>query len=86
MRASHLWRYLLFLGFRGYAQFDWEWIIAMPRLRIWAMMEELGLAQGATQLVEEAIRLGFEPSTAVKSLHWAEGASKLLSRILHWSM
>ena len=71
VRASHLWRYLLFLGLRGYAQFDWEWIIAMPRLRIWAMMEELGLAQGATQLVEEAIRLGFEPSTAVKSLHWA---------------
>ena len=43
----------------------------MPRLRIWAMIEEMGFGRGVTRLVEEATGLGFEYSTAEKSLRWA---------------
>ena len=71
-RESCLWRYLLFLGLGGYAQFDWEWIIAIPpRLRMWTMMKSLGLDQGVAKLIGEAIALGFEPSTAEKTMRWA---------------
>ncbi len=72
VRESCLCRYLLFLGLRGYVTFDWEWIIALPpRLRMWTMMKSLGLDQDVIRLIGEAIALGFEPSTAEKTMRWA---------------
>src|SRR5258708_26512606 len=57
---------------RGYVTFDWEWIIALPpRLRMWTMMKSLDLDQDVIRLIGEAIALGFEPSTAEKTMRWA---------------
>lgn len=79
VEACRLRQYLMFLGLHGYAQFDWEWLIATPDLHVWAMLERLGLEGGLVKLAEEAIRLGYEPSTATHELRWTSG--RLLLRL-----
>jgi hypothetical protein len=35
--------YLHYLGLRGYVWFDWDWVLAIARHRIWELDERLGL-------------------------------------------
>ncbi len=46
-KISYLGRsYLVFLAVRGHVRFDWDWLIAVPRLNIWPMLEHAGLDLG----------------------------------------
>src|SRR5260370_36789221 len=52
--------YLVFLAWRGYGRFDWDWLLAVRNLRF----NELDLAefnQGIEQLVRIAVGLGYRP-------------------------
>jgi integrase len=70
--------YLHYLGLRGYAWFDWDWLLAIARHRIWELDERLGLSirQDADALVREAMQLGYFQNTALTTLRWT------LSRLL----
>jgi hypothetical protein len=52
--------YLMYLAARGYARFDLEWILAIPVLRVWKLLEYFNIDLGVPVLVEEAVRLGYE--------------------------
>jgi integrase len=60
--------YLCFLGLCGYAQFDWEWLIAIPRLEIWHQFVRAGIDMNVGQLIEEAVGLGYAPASASENL------------------
>ncbi len=47
--------YLMFLGWHGYAQFDWEWLIAVPRLSIWNLLDRVGQDLGTVTLMWKAL-------------------------------
>jgi hypothetical protein len=52
--------YLVFLAWRGYVRFDWDWLLAIRHLRF----NEADLAefnQGIEQLVQTATGLGYRP-------------------------
>jgi hypothetical protein len=69
--------YLHYLGLRGYAWFDWDWLLAIARHRIWELDERLGLSirQDADALVQEAMQLGYFRNTALTTLRWTLLAS-----------
>lgn len=63
-RASHpvsylARHYLKFLALSGYAQFDWEWIIALEQVGLGTMLDYDQGAAGLNQLIEEAVQLGY---------------------------
>jgi hypothetical protein len=60
--------YLVYLAIRGYARFDLEWILAMPVLRVWKLLEYFDIDLGVPALVEEAVRLGYNRHAAVQEL------------------
>jgi integrase len=60
--------YLCFLALRGYAQFDWEWLIAVPHLEIWHQFARAGLEMNIGQLIDEAVGLGYAPLSASENL------------------
>jgi integrase len=62
--------YLMFLGWHGYAQFDWEWLFAVPRLSIWNLLDRVGQDLGTVQLIEEAVSLGYDREGATTALQW----------------
>ncbi len=64
--------YLHYLGLNGYAWFDWEWLLAVARHRIWELDERLGLTlrHDVNAFIEEAVRLGYS-SHARQSIFWA---------------
>ena len=67
--------YLVFLAWRGYVRFDWDWLLAVRNLRF----NELDLAefnQGIEQLVRIAVGLGYRPIEVRPELRWA--VSRLL--------
>jgi integrase len=70
--------YLHYLGLRGNVWFDWDWLMAIARHRIWELDERLGLSirRDADALVHQAIQLGYFANTAVQTLRWT------LSRLL----
>lgn len=51
--------YLYFLALRGYARFDWEWIIAVRQHRLCTDLLEPRMAKGMESLVETAADLGY---------------------------
>ncbi|MGH9827834.1 MAG: tyrosine-type recombinase/integrase, partial [Blastocatellia bacterium] len=67
--------YLMFLALHGYAQFDWEWLFAVPRLSIWKLLDRVGQDLGTGQLIEEAVGLGYDRQGATTALQWT--ASRL---------
>ncbi len=69
-------RYLMFLGVQGYAQFDWEWLIALRQVRLGTLLASMGLDVGLDTLVEEAIGLGYQRHNVTLVLRW------VVSRIL----
>ena len=64
--------YLHYLGLSGYAWFDWEWLLAVARHRIWELDARLGLTlrHDVDALIQEAMRLGYS-SRARQSIFWA---------------
>jgi hypothetical protein len=65
--------YLHYLGLNGYAWFDWEWLLAVARHRIWELDERLGLTlrRDVDAFIQEAVRLGYVRSSARQSIFWA---------------
>src|SRR5260370_31333882 len=61
----------MFLALHGYAQFDWEWLLAVPRLSIWNLLDRVGQDLGTVELIEEAIGLGYDREGATNALQCA---------------
>ncbi|MDP9476992.1 MAG: site-specific integrase [Actinomycetota bacterium] len=71
-RVSYLARpYLVYLAMRGYASFDPEWLVAVPRMHPWNLLEHVGLTAAVDGLVREAVSLGYCPESARQGLKWA---------------
>ncbi len=71
-RVSYLARsYLTFLAIRGYASYDWEWLVAVPMLPVWKYFEYNDLAAAVQGLAEEAERLGYNVVSSRQGLRWA---------------
>ena len=67
-RARH---YLTYLALRGYATFDWEWLIATHHLVLEPFLPVLGYPTTLSSLVETAVNLGYEWKDARMTLQWA---------------
>lgn len=63
--------YLIYLGLRGYATFDYPWLFAPGQLAVVEPAEALGIDLGAKELVEEAVALGFNRNSARQAMHWS---------------
>ncbi len=64
--------YLYFLALRGYAQLDWDWLIATHRLEIWPLFAPCGLHMDIGRLLDEAVKLGYGPHAPI-GLKWPVG-------------
>ena len=62
--------YLKFLAVHGYAQFDWEWILAIGEAALGKILDYANGAAGLDQLVEDAVQLGYRPKSARDVLQW----------------
>jgi integrase len=62
--------YLVFLALRGYARFDWEWLIAIYQLRLTKVFACAGGDMGMTKLLDDACRLGFARPRTIANIHW----------------
>jgi hypothetical protein len=71
-RVSYLARgYLVFLGLRGHARFDYDWLLGVGHLYVGSLAAQLGLDLGIDPLVHEAVRLGFDRPSAYQAMCWA---------------
>ncbi len=61
----------MFLALHGYAQFDWDWLLAVPGLSIWNLLDRVGQDLGTIELIEEAVGLGYAREGATQALQWA---------------
>lgn len=62
--------YLVFLALRGYAQFDWEWLIAIYQLRLTKVFTCAAGDRGMTKLLDDACALGFARPATIANIHW----------------
>jgi integrase len=62
--------YLVFLALRGYAHFDWEWLIAIYQLRLTKVFTCVGGDMGMTKLLDDACTLGFARPRTIANIHW----------------
>lgn len=62
--------YLYFLAVRGYARFDWEWLVAVLYLDILDVLAPTPLPGEVAGLVEELVALGYERAHATQALRW----------------
>jgi integrase len=74
--------YLLFLGLRGYARFDYEWLLAAKPLYLPELAGQLGIDLGIEQLKAEAARLGFSRVAIDVGLRWAVSRMVLHTGVL----
>jgi hypothetical protein len=65
--------YLLYLGLRGHATFDYEWLLAVGHLCACELADRLGLDLGAGRLAHETTRLGFNAAAAGQAMRWSIG-------------
>lgn len=63
--------YLVYLATAGLASFDWEWLVAVPRLHVWRYLKHVGLDAAVEGMADEAEGLGYERRSAVQGLRWA---------------
>lgn len=63
--------YLLFLGLRGYACFDYEWLLGVNQLQVATLARRLGLDLSLEALADKAVQLGFSALSALPSMTWA---------------
>lgn len=62
--------YLLFLAFRGYAVFDYAWMLGAGQLRVVDPAAAMGIDLGTGALIEEAATLGFNRNSARQAMNW----------------
>lgn len=74
--------YLLFLGLRAYARFDYEWLLAAKPLYLPELAGQLGIDLGIEQLKAEAARLGFSRVAIDVGLRWAVSRMVLHTGVL----
>lgn len=65
--------YLLYLAVAGLASFDWEWLMSVPRLRVWRYLWHVSLDTAIEGLADEAEGLGYSRQSAIGGLRWAVG-------------
>jgi integrase len=71
-RISYLARgYLVFLGLRGHACLDYDWLLGVGYLYVGGLATQLGLELDIDPLVHEAVRLGFDRPSAYQAMRWA---------------
>ncbi len=63
--------YLIYLGLRGYATFDYPWLFGPGQLGITEPATVLGIDLDTAQLVRDAVALGFSPNSARQAMHWS---------------
>jgi integrase len=74
--SYHARHYLAFLALRGYARFDWEWLIAVRQFRPSSLFTCAAGDMGMTSLLDDAYHLGFAEQHTTSAFHW------LMHRIL----
>ncbi len=67
--------YLVFLAWRGYVRFDWDWLLAVRHLRF-NELDQASVNQSIEHLVQIAEGLGYRPIDVRYELRWA--VSRLL--------
>lgn len=74
-RTSHEARaYLHFLAFRGYAWFDYDWLLALRCPDFWGYLDgEAALVRAADRLTAEAVGLGYRPEPARRAIRSVVG-------------
>ena len=65
--------YLIYLALRGHTTLDYPWLLGSGLLAILKPARKLGIDLGTTQLVRDAVRLGFEHNSARQAMHWSVG-------------
>jgi integrase len=68
--SYHARHYLAFLALRGYARFDWEWLIAVRQFRPSSLFTCAAGDMGMTKLLGEACHLGFAQPHTTSAFHW----------------
>lgn len=63
--------YLVYLGLRGYATFDYPWMFCAQQLLVRRLTAELGLDLGIDALVDEGVALGFDRATVRNAMQWS---------------
>jgi site-specific recombinase XerD len=62
--------YLIFLALCGSAPLDWEWLIAVPKVRLEKLLNQPMFQSNFSKLIEEAVNLGYKRDSVQKSLQW----------------
>jgi integrase len=66
----HARHYLAFLALRGYARFDWDWLIAVRQFRPASLFTCAAGDMGMTALLDDAFHLGFAQIHTTGAFHW----------------
>ena len=66
----HARHYLAFLALRGYARFDWEWLIAVRQFRPSSLFTCAAGDMGMTSLLDDAFHLGTASPHTTSAFHW----------------
>jgi integrase len=66
--SYHARSYLYYLVFRDCLRLDWEWLIAVPTLNLRGLLKCSGVKLNIDQLVEEAVRYGYDPRSSNQAL------------------
>ena len=77
--------YLVFLGLRGYVTFDYAWMFGAGQIRIDDAATAMGIELGASELIEEAVALGYNANSARQAMRWTVGRIALHTGIQHAS-
>ena len=83
--SFHARPYLLFLALRGYVRFDYAWMFGAGQIRIVDAAEAMGIDLGTSELVEEAVSLGYNRGSLNQAMRWTVGRIALNTGILHAS-
>jgi site-specific recombinase XerD len=75
--------YLKFLALEGYAQFDWEWLIATRNLDLKNLIRHFELDFGLSQMMEEAAHLGYTHGNVHHMLMWVMSRLCLHAGVFH---
>jgi len=63
--------YLVFLGLRGYARFDYPWLLGSEQLILHRTGTQPDHDLGVDALVDEAVLLGFNRASAHQAMYWS---------------
>ena len=83
--SFHARPYLLVLALRGYVRFDYAWMFGAGQIRIIDAAEATGIDLGTSELVEEAVSLGYNRGSLNQAMRWTVGRIALNTGILHAS-